>query len=123
MPLAKPVAVLKPVGENKTFEYRHPDKIVTCRNKEELQKLLDWYSYPFIKMRLPDDPRARRRYVEQVRPALRWFCKKFHVDTPAWLQGNAHYDSMEPEELEDFFGPGDLQVFEFDEHNPTEAVQ
>jgi len=122
MPLAQPVVLLKPVGEGSGFEYRNPDKIVTCRNKEELHKLLEWYSYPFIKMRMPDDPKVRRRYVEQVRPALRWFCKKFQVDIPDWLQGNAHYDSMEPEEAEDFFGKDPLQVFEFSDANPSESV-
>jgi len=117
--LARPVAILKPVGDNFSFQYRHPDKILKCRSKEELQHLLDWYSYPFIKMRVPDLPVARRRYVEEVRPALRWFCKRYQMDIPEWLKGNAHYEDMPKEEFSDFFGEGDLQVHEFDEQQPT----
>jgi hypothetical protein len=120
--LARPVAILKPVGDNHQFEYRHPDKIVKCRSREELQRLLDWYSCPFVKMRVPDQPVARRRYVEQVRPALRWFCKRYHVDIPEWLKGNAHYDTMPKDEFSDYFGEGDLKVFEFDEQQPMGDV-
>lgn len=115
---ARPVVVLKPQGENYGFQYRDPAKVVRCHNKEALQSLLNFYSYPFIKMRLPDDPAARRRYVEQVRPALRWFCKKFQTEIPQWLLGNAHYDDMPGKEKSDYFGPGDLKVFEFDQQNP-----
>lgn len=119
MTFARPVSVLKPIGENSTFSLRDPSKIVRCHNKEDLERLLEWYSYPFIKLRVPDNTFARRRYVEQVRPALRWFCKKFQQDIPEWLQGNGHYDFMSSEEMTDFFGEGPLQVFEFDEHKPV----
>lgn len=118
--LARPVAILKPVGENVTYQYRHPSNIIKCRSKEELAHLLDWYSCPFIKQRLPDSLVARRRFVEQVRPALRWFCKRYHVDVPGWLKGNAHYEDMAGDEAKDFFGDGPLQVFEFDQQQPVE---
>ena len=118
--LARPVTVLSPKGDSFSFEYRHPDNIVKCRDKAELERLLAWYSYPFIKHTVPDSPIARRRYVEQVRPALRWFCKKYSVKIPEWLEGNGHYDEMSGDEAKDFFGDGDLRVHEFDEQAPIE---
>ncbi len=112
--MAKPHIVTTKVGERNHVEYVKPEAIVKVRSKRELEKLLEWYSYPFIKHRVPDNPKARRRYVERVRPALRWFCAKFEVPVPEWLKGNAHYEDMAPDEFEDFFGPGPFRVREFE---------
>lgn len=121
--IAKPHLVMKKQGERHLWEYRKPESILKIRTKEQLLATLDHFSKPFIKHTVPDSPLARRRYVEQVRPALRWFCKKFGVNIPSWLQGNAHYDQLSPEEHEQSFGKEPLNVREFEElqQEPADA--
>ena len=115
--IAKPQLRLRRAGENKLLEMHTPERVLPkITSKEKLLGVLDWYSYPFIRHRVPDSPDARRRYVELVRPALRWFCKKYGVEVPKWLEGNAHYDQLDPEEHEEMFGNGGpLNAREFEE--------
>lgn len=119
--LHKPVIKLTKVGERWHMKHLVPDKIVKCRSKDELKRLLDWYSYPFIAHRVPDNVAARRRYVEEVRPALRWFCKKYGEKVPTWLEGNGHYDELPPEEREKLFGAEPFKVREFEEYSQSEG--
>lgn len=114
--IAKPHLNLEKKGARFQFEYHAPDNILPhVTSKESLEKALDWYSNPFLKLRSPDDVKARRRYVEKVRPALRWFCKKFAVNVPGWLVGNGPYDELPKEEFAMMFGEGPFKVREYEE--------
>lgn len=115
--IAKPhIRAKKRDGSDRSFvEYVKPETVLKCTTKKQLQKYLDWYSYPFIKNRVPDEKSARRQYVEKVRPALRWYCKKFGVDVPEWLKSNGGYDKLSPEDHEQHFGKDPLDVREFQE--------
>lgn len=116
MTISKPQIKDQLVGDRRYLKVHTPQSVLPgVKDKESLQATLDWYAYPFIKHRVPDDPYARRRYVELTRPALRFFCSKFGVDVPEWLEGNGHYDQLSPEEHNEMFGPKPLDVQEFEE--------
>lgn len=112
--IAKPKIILHPFGNRLIPEYRHPERILKIRGKADLLARLKWYSHPFVMNRVPDSVVARRFYVEQTRPALRWWCKKLGVETPKWLEGNAHFDDMEPGERAIYFGEEPFVVHEFE---------
>lgn len=98
------------------FHYYTPEDVMPgVKDRKALETALKWYANPFIRKHTPDSTFARRRYVEKVRPTLRWYCKKFGVNVPAWLKGNGHYDKLGPEEHEAFFGKDPLDVREFEE--------
>lgn len=115
--ISKPLLRLRHHQENKFVEIHTPEHVLPhITSKARLLDVLKWYDHPFMKNRVPDSPTARRHHVELSRPALRWFCKKYGVEIPGWLKGNAHYDKMSPEEHADYFGDGGpLKVREFEE--------
>lgn len=113
---AKPHLRLDKTGARFTFDYTTPEKILPhVKTKEDLEKTLEWYSHPFLKLRVPGGPANRKRYMEKVRPALRWFCKKFGVNIPSWLDGNGVHGELPPEEQKELFGEEPLDVREFEE--------
>jgi hypothetical protein len=117
--ISKPLLRLHHFKENKVIEMHTPERVLPhIKSKEKLQSALEWFSHPFVKNRVPDSTFARRRYAELTRPALRWFCKKYGVEVPKWLVGNAHFDEMKPDEFKDYFGDGGpLKVREFEEQS------
>ena len=52
--IAKPMSKVFEVGNRYHFQLLEPDRILHCETKEDLERLLDHYSMPFIKLRLPD---------------------------------------------------------------------
>jgi hypothetical protein len=112
----KPHLDIEQDGAKYNVSYHKPETILPAvTSKAKLMAALEHYANPFIKLRTPDSVFARRHYVERVRPALRWFCKIYHVNVPSWLEGNAHYDEIPPEEHKDLFGDKPLKVREFEE--------
>lgn len=113
---AKPHLDLKKDGARWKVDYRTPESVLPrIKTKEDLLHLLEFHANPHIKLHTPDSPRARRHHVEVQRPAMRWLCKKFGVNIPSWLEGNMHYDEMEPEHFKELFGEGPLKVREYEE--------
>lgn len=113
---AKPHLDLQQDGARWKFDYRTPESILPhVKNKDALLKTLAYHSNPFIKHHTLDSPLSRRHHVEKVRPAMRWFCKKYGVNVPSWLEGNMHYDELPPDEHEELFGKEPLKVREFEE--------
>lgn len=53
------------------------------------------------------------RYVEKIRPALRFFCMAFEVGVPEWLQTDAHLVDVPDEEKQKMFGTTDVHTREF----------
>lgn len=122
MTMARAHLDLKKNGAKWSFDYRTPESVLPgVASKEDLVHSLNYHSNPHIKMHTPDSPEARRYHVEKTRPALRWFCKKFGVNAPAWLEGNMHYDEIEPELFKELFGEGPFNVREFEERQTQQA--
>lgn len=116
---ARPMAhIVKKGGKVVHFSLHTPDDILPgVHSQEDLQAALDFYSNPFVHSLLPDGKHAQRWHVTRVRPALRWFCKKYDTDVPEWLKGNGVYDNMNEEERQDLYGQPELDVMEFDDED------
>ena len=106
----RPLIVLWKIDGRWHMSHRVAGNIVKCRSRRQLDLLLDWHSDP---RHVPDDVAARRRYVEQVRPALRWFCLVYGVPVPSWLEGNGAVDKLPDLERLRRYGPDPLRVREF----------
>ncbi len=106
----RPVIVLWRTGGRWRMSHRVPSRIVRCRTRRDLDGLLVRYGDP---RQIPNNVAARRRYVEEVRPALRWYCRVFNVPVPPWLLGNGLADGTSDAERVLLFGPEPLRVREF----------
>ena len=101
-----------------------PEDIVSgIHDKDSLKHALDFFSYPFMNNRLPDSTHARKWHVKMVLPSLRWFCKKYGVEVPAWLKGNGAYDMMNDKERKEHFGRSMLSVSEFEDMEEEQAAK
>lgn len=58
-------------------------------------------------------PEEMLRYVEKIRPALRFFCGAFATGVPEWLQTDAHLVDVPDEEKQRVFGTTDIHTREF----------
>lgn len=97
--------------------HRPEDVLPGVHSPEDTQAALDHFADPFIDSKLPDGKHPRRWYVTRVRPALRWFCKKYSIEVPPWLKGNGAYDNMTEEERTEHFGQPELMVKDFDDED------
>lgn len=98
----------------KSVKVTTPSDVLKIQDKRELYAQLDHYSQPFIRLSLPNDPFARKHYVEKVRPALRYYCKKFGVKVPDWLANDDYFKNMPDDEKRDMFGTHQLSHREFE---------
>ena len=88
--------------------------MVRIHDKEELEHQLDHYANPDLMSLVPDSEFARKNFVEKVRPALRYYCKKFGVTVPKWLTNDKFYtDHMSAQERQQYFGTVKLSIREF----------
>ena len=90
-----------------------PSQVIRCPDREELEAQLDHYSGPLWQRQVPDSTFARRFYVERVRPALRYYCRKFDVEVPGWLKNDSYFMEIKSPERERLFGPDPLRPREF----------
>lgn len=97
--------------------HRPEDVLPGVHSLEDTQAALDYYAHPFIDNALPQGKHARRWHVTRVRPALRWFCKKYEIEQPTWLKGNGIYDNMTEEERTAHYGQPELLVNDFDDED------
>lgn len=102
-----------PVTGKKKGKMLTPSMVVHIKDKEELKLQLEHYKKPFIGDLVPNSKIARRNLVEHVRPALRYWCKKFGQEIPEWLQNEDEWTKMEDQQKLDFFGVTKLTVKEF----------
>ena len=90
-----------------------PSDVLRVRNRDDLHGQLNWYGIPLWKNRVPDTEFAHRWFVERIRPALRYYCKKYSVPVPDWLKSDDLFIEMPEEEKIKLFGPGKLRIREF----------
>lgn len=60
-----------------------------------------------------EDISTRRWHIERERPALRYFCRKFGVPVPGWLEGCGGYEAASPATFKKLFGDRPLHPVEF----------
>lgn len=105
--------ITKPNGR-KGVKVTKPGDVFRCEDKEDLQEALKHFSKPLLKHLVPDSQMARRKYVEKIRPALRYYCKKFGVKVPTWLVDDKYYtERMSSQEKLKAFGTDNLKIREF----------
>jgi len=98
----------------KALKVTTPSDAVRIHSKGELLAQLEHYSRPFIKHTVqPNTPFARKHYVEKIRPALRFYCKKFGVKVPQWLENDDYFKNLDDDQKRDLFGTTELSFREF----------
>lgn len=86
-----------------------PQKVLRIHTKEELRLQLDHYARPFLKHQVPDTTFARKNYILYLRPALRYYCARFGVKVPKWLENDDYYKGLPDDEKQDLFGTTKLR--------------
>jgi hypothetical protein len=91
-----------------------PESVVEIDSREELEAQLKHYAQLLMKRHTGDTMFERRKYVELIRPALRYYCRKFGREIPRWLADDDYYRKhMSPEERTKHFGTKPLRIGEF----------
>lgn len=100
-------------GDGPSLHVLTPASVLVVLDADDLERKLAAFSDPVASGVVRNSPRGRRWYVEKILPALRYYCGKYDVDVPGWLQSNDHWEEMSEDELEHLFGPGELRLREF----------
>lgn len=104
---------LDPRTGKKKLKLLTPSMVVHIGSPDELKLQLDHYRKPLLRELVPNDPKARKNLVEHIRPALRYWCAKFGVEVPDWLQDEKQFVEMSPEDKKATFGTDTLVIKEF----------
>lgn len=98
---------------SKGVEAWSPERVVAIHTHEELDAQLRHYSQ-LLSQSLPSDPEVLRHHVELVRPALRFYCKKFEVEPPKWLADDKYFtEHLSDSDRARMFGDKPLRIGEF----------
>ncbi len=99
-----------------------PADVIEVDSRQELNHQLNYYSRPIIPF---DNPVGRKFFMENIRPALRYYCIKFGVEVPEWLEEETHFGhgNGSPEEMEMMFGVPKLDPSTWDEWIFEEIAQ
>lgn len=104
----------KHTKSGKALKVSTPSDAVRIHDKKELTAQLEHYSHPLLRHTVqPNTPFARKHYVEKIRPALRFYCKKFGVQVPEWLANDDIYRNMDEDKKKDLFGTSELNFRDF----------
>lgn len=95
-----------------TVHLAYPDYFVRPENADDLKEYFARWLKPNIDQ-LGDTPDDRLTYIQQIRPALRYFCKKYNVQIPSTLEGNGVWESMSVEDKLKTFGVAKFLTLEF----------
>lgn len=108
----------------KGIEAHTPEKVLPIHNKDELDAQLKHYAKILFSLHTADSVAARRKYVELIRPALRYFCKKYNVKAPQWLASDDYYTKeMDTQYRQKMFGVKPLRIGEFQKLKPVSGVE
>lgn len=107
-----------------TVEAHTPERVLPCHDKEELEHQLKHYAKRLMSLHTADSTAARRKYVELIRPSLRYYCKKFNVKAPDWLATDDYYTkTMTAAERQKAFGMKPLRIGEFQKLKPIPGLE
>jgi len=105
-----------------------PKDTLRVHDADELRAQLDHYSkangVTFLRHVVVDSQQARLQYVKYLRPALRYYCKKFGVQVPDWLKADTAFSTLSAHEQHTLFGETvKFPVREFAEVNTSGSKQ
>lgn len=104
----------------KGIEVLTPMQVLPVHDADELKAQLRHYAQLLLSRTTVDSIDARRHYMEQIRPALRYFCKKYGVEAPDWLKTDDYYlNTMSVQERHKLFGLKPLRIGEFQKVKPV----
>lgn len=108
----------------KGVEVHTPEKTLPVYSKDELEAQLKHYAKTLMSLHTGASVAARRKYVELIRPALRYYCKKFNVKAPKWLATDDYFtQTMTASERQKQFGLKPLRIGEFQQMKPIPGVE
>ncbi len=108
----------------KGIEAHTPEKVLPIHDKKELEAQLKHYAKFLLTLTTANTVAARRKYVELVRPALRYYCKKFNVQAPQWLANDDYFTkTMDTAMRQKMFGTRPLRIGEFQKLQPVQGVE
>ena len=108
---------------SKTVEVHTPEMTLPIHNKDELEAQLKHYAKLLLGLTVSNTMSAKRKYVELVRPALRYYCKKFNVEQPKWLASDDYYTkTMSASERQRHFGTSPLRIGEFQQLKKVDSI-
>jgi hypothetical protein len=109
---------------SKGIEAHTPEKVLPIHDKAELEAQLKHYAKFLLTLHTTDKVGARRKYVELIRPTLRYYCKKFNVKVPSWLASDSYYtEGMDVATRQKMFGMRPLRIGEFQQLRPVPGVE
>lgn len=109
---------------SKGVEVHTPLTVLPVYNRDELKYQLQHYAKLLTHLTTVDSVEARRHYVELIRPALRYYCKKFQVETPEWLKSDDYYTKvLSASERQRMFGLKPLRIGEFQKLKPIPGAE
>lgn len=108
----------------KGIEAHTPEKVLPILSRAELEAQLKHYAKFLLSLTTGSSVAARRKYVELIRPALRYYCKKFNVKAPDWLSSDDYYTkTMDTATRQKAFGMRPLRIGEFQKLQPVSGVE
>lgn len=96
--------------ERRGYRYFAPEDIYRVETRQALDALLAYFGQDIPLPVFSGSVYSRRYYVQLIRPTLRWFCQRFAVEVPSWLEKHGRYPA---EELEELFGSESMFVAEW----------
>lgn len=103
-------------GKITHFSLHSPEKALPgVHDKKTLETALHYYGGQMGHTHVPDSKNAQRYHIQKVRPALRWFCKRYGVPVPEWLKGNGVYDNMTDAERKKHYGREEMNTTDFED--------
>lgn len=95
-------------GGKKRASVTMPQDVVRVNDAHELQAQLQHYKkangVTFLRHVVVDSTHARIQYVTRIRPALRYYCKKFKVPVPDWLKTDTAFETLSVQKQHELFG-------------------
>lgn len=108
----------------KGIEAHTPEKTLPIHDKKELEAQLTHYAKFLLSLTTGSNVAARRKYVELIRPTLRYYCKKFNVTAPKWLANDDYFTkTMDTATKQSMFGMRPLRIGEFQKLKPVAGVE
>lgn len=103
----------------KSIQAHTPEQTLPVHTKDELEAQLKHYAKMLMSLHTASNVAARRKYVELIRPTLRYYCNKFNVKAPPWLATDDYYtQTMTANERQKMFGVRPLRIGEFQKLKP-----
>lgn len=96
-----------------------PHDFIKAKSKEDVEHILEHFGHHAVWWtQIPSTTFARRNFVEKVRPAMRFYCQKYSVPIPKWLEDDKQFEDMPPSKKKELFGTDELCIVKWRKNNP-----